>query len=72
MNLEKRQLTDVTNCNTYRQDIDLVKEEIDKIIEEETRGSIIRSRARWYEEGEKSTKYFLNLEKRNFNKKSYE
>lgn len=27
--------------------------------------TIVRSRARWVEEGEKSTKYFLNLEKRN-------
>ena len=26
---------------------------------------IIRARARWHENGEKSTKYFLNLEKRN-------
>ena len=34
--------------------------------EAENIGSIIRSRARWYEEGEKSTRYFLNLEKRNF------
>ena len=31
------------------------------------RGSIIRSRARWYEQGERNTKYFLNLE--NHNKK---
>ena len=32
-------------------------------------GRIIRSRARWYEDGEKSSKYFLNLEKRNFESK---
>ena len=31
------------------------------------RGSIIRSCARWYEQGERNTKYFLNLE--NHNKK---
>ena len=31
------------------------------------RGSIIRSRARWYVQGERNTKYFLNLE--NHNKK---
>ncbi|PIK46310.1 pol-like protein [Apostichopus japonicus] len=29
------------------------------------RGTIIRSRGRWVEEGEKNRKYFLNLEKRN-------
>ena len=30
---------------------------------------IIRARARWHEHGEKSDKYFLNLEKRNCVKK---
>jgi exonuclease III len=50
-------------------DIDLVNEDINKIIEEQARGAIIRSKTMWYEEGEKPTKYFLNLEKRNFNKK---
>ena len=28
-------------------------------------GIIVRSRARWYEHGEKNSKYFLNLGKRN-------
>ena len=32
-------------------------------------GAIIRSKAKWVEEGEKNTKYFLNLEKRNYEKK---
>ena len=32
----------------------------------ENEGRIIRSRARWYEEGEKSSGYFLKLEKRNY------
>ena len=30
-------------------------------------GIILRSKAKWVEEGEKNTKYFLNLEKRNYN-----
>ena len=30
------------------------------------RGNITRSRVKWYEEAERSTKYFLNLEKRNY------
>ena len=30
-----------------------------------TQGAIVRSRANWYEKGEKNNKYFLNLEKSN-------
>ena len=33
-----------------------------------TQGVILRSKAKWYEEGEKSTKYFLHLEKMNYTK----
>ena len=36
---------------------------------QKSKGSIIRSRARWYELGEKCNKYFLNLEKRSYEKK---
>jgi hypothetical protein len=36
-----------------------------------TEGSIIRSRAEWHEMGEKSNKYFMNLEKRIHDKKTY-
>ena len=32
--------------------------------EHETKGAMIRSKERWIQEGEKSTKYFLNLEKK--------
>ncbi len=42
---------------------------VDKIMEERTRGACICCRVRWYEEGEKSSKCFLNLEKRNYNNK---
>ena len=37
--------------------------------EEKVKGIIIRARARWHEYDEKSTEYFLNLEKRNHVKK---
>ena len=40
------------------------------IYDYETKGLIIRSRARWLEEGEKSSKYFCNLENRLWKKKS--
>ena len=42
------------------------KRELEKIIEYRTKGSILRARCRWYDEKEKNTKYFLNLEKGHF------
>ena len=40
------------------------KRELEQIIEHKTKGAILRSKCRWYNEGERNTKYFLNLEKR--------
>ena len=42
--------------------------ELNKIAEYKTKGAIVRSRIRWHEEGEKNTKYFVNLEKRQHSK----
>jgi len=46
--------------------INILKDELEKLIEYRTKGAILRSKTQWYNEGEKNTKYFLNLEKRNF------
>ena len=46
-----------------------VKDTMELFYEEKVKGIIIRARARWHEQGEKSTKCFLNLEKRNHIKK---
>ena len=46
------------------------KKELENIIEYKTKGAIIRSKARWYNEGEKNNKYFLNLENRHCKKKT--
>ena len=46
------------------------KRELENIIEYKTKGAIIRSKARWYNEGEKNNKYFLNLENRHCKKKT--
>ena len=49
--------------------LNVLKERMDKMYEEEVEGIIVRSRARWHEHGEKNSRYFLNLEKRNHVKK---
>ena len=41
------------------------KNELESIYNYITEGIILRSKVDWYEHGEKSSKYFLNLEKRN-------
>ena len=46
--------------------LDNKKREFELINEYKTKGTIIRSKARWYNEGEKNNKYFLNLEKRHY------
>jgi len=43
---------------------------MDELMENKIKGAIIRSKAKWSEFGEKNTKYFLNLEKRNTERKS--
>ena len=42
--------------------LEILKLEHENIYEEFSKGAIIRSKATWYEKGEKSNKYFLNLE----------
>ena len=49
--------------------LDNKKKELEVLYDKQTEGAIIRSRAQWHEYGEKSNKYFLNLEKRNQIKK---
>ena len=44
------------------QQLENLKVEYDNLYENIAQGAIIRSRATWYEKGEKSNKYFLNLE----------
>ena len=45
------------------------KLEIEHYNNEKANGALIRSKADWAEFGEKNTKYFLNLEKRNYRNK---
>ena len=65
-NLEEKRITSMDKTQ-IEHEIDMVKTYIEDIINYLTLGAIIRSKTKWYEEGEK--RYFLNMEKRNFNKK---
>ena len=65
-------LEEEINANTHQPSEELLndlyrkKDELEAIRKERVKGIIIRSRARWYEEGERNTAYFLNLENRNY------
>ena len=47
------------------EDLELVKSELEELRQPIIEGLIIRSRVAWHEQGERSSKYFLSLEKRN-------
>ena len=51
---------------TIQRKLDETTRKLEKIIEYKTKGAILRSKCRWHNEGEKNTKYFLNLEKRHY------
>ena len=38
---------------------------LQKIMQQKTKGFILRSNARWHELGERNSRYFFNLERRN-------
>ena len=48
--------------------LETAKAELDELYNYITEGSILRSKVRWFEHGQKSSKYFLGLEKRNKSK----
>ena len=56
-------------CVETRKVLEECKTGLEKFYDKKTDGIIVRSRARWHEHGEKSTKYFLSLEKRNHTRK---
>ena len=66
-------LSEFKGNETQRQkvwsELETKKRELQAIIEYRTKGTILRSKSQWYNEGEKNTKYFLNLEKRHCNQR---
>ena len=70
---EKDLLNDIRKLETrYSENVDLInteRAELESIREQKLKGSLIRPRVKWVEQGEKPTKYFCNLENRNFTSK---
>ena len=66
--IEEREHNVTSNKNEHLE-YQQLKSEWESIPMNKSNGIIIRSRAKWVEYGEKNSKYFLNLEKRNYNNK---
>ena len=71
INLEKdleNQIKHLENSNleTHFESLKDKKEQLQLLREKKLKGTLIRSRARWVEQGEKGSRYFCNLENRNF------
>ena len=68
-------INDLTNAHNPSNNVQLSndlkckKREYEELQEEVVRGIIVRTKAKWIAEGERNTKYFFNLEKRNYQQK---
>ena len=60
--LEQPSASELQKTNIKEQ-LDICKSELEEIIMRRTQGAILRCKIIWYNEGEKNTKYFLNLER---------
>lgn len=73
--LKKKQdaLTLLLNCgdasDQVKFDLNKVMTELEEINDKQTKSAMIRSKVTWTEHGERSSKYFLGLEKRNYKNK---
>ena len=61
---------DHDKCDEKARILQKAKENLEEHRKPYIEGLIVRSRTQWHEEGERSSKYFLSLEKRNATKKS--
>ena len=61
------------NNHCFLLELHKLKAELNRIMEHNIKGTILRSKVRWYEKGEKNSRYFLNLENRaSCKKKSFQ
>ena len=56
-------------CQEMVTSLEIAKEKLEQIRKHKIEGIITRSRAKWHEQGERSTAYFLSLEKREYSEK---
>ena len=61
--------SDSYKIDKIHKDLNSANLELQKLVDEKTKSAMFRCRTKWYEYGEKSSKYFFNLERSNFNKK---
>ena len=62
--LEQPSASELQKKTNIKEQLEICKSELEEIIMRRTQGAILRCKIKWYNEGEKNTKYFLNLEKR--------
>lgn len=70
--LEAQDKADHVQCRLFQDlqtQIIKIQDDLNTLLEHKTVAAMLRSRASWYELGEKSSKYFHGLEKHNHNKK---
>ena len=60
---------DLNNNTNARESFESSKKKLEELEKEEINSIIFRSKIQWVEEGEKNTKFFLNLEKKNYTNK---
>ena len=58
------------NINSTLNEYEALKTEFHSVYDRKGKAAMFRSKCRWIEKGEKPTKYFFNLEKRNYNRKT--
>lgn len=62
----------MTGLQSDASNIQTLKDRLEELRRPLIEGLIVRSRVAWHEQGERNSRYFLSLEKRNFNKKCIE
>ena len=65
LDLEKQMVNSLSISDTLVAAYEGAKTDLENLYNYITDGAILRSKVRWYGEGEKCSKYFLSLEKRN-------